>query len=232
MNILWKISVESQDCQQRNCLYLKWVESQSYLLKQCRPKTLVSWRFPHHISLFPVTLRWIMTQSQQLSAQTQWLGFSNMLAVLSAKPPITQTKTVSIMDFARQIVPNINKSSSSLGKLVEESPTQTALWKKDVKTSFSLNFYSLLRGKDNGNLKLTWCCITAMSNMLSSVLPVCGESWKFFTTDVSDGYVRPFIQRLIFNHQLYKENQGNHKMKMNVTMVLQHLNRHYHSGVV
>lgn len=42
-----------------------------------------------------------------------------------------QTETGSIMDFARQIVPNINKSSSSLGKLVEESPTQTALWKKD-----------------------------------------------------------------------------------------------------
>lgn len=158
---------------------------------------------PHHVSLFPVTLRWVMTQSQQVSAQTQWLGFSNKLAVLSAKAPIMQTKTGSIMDFARQIVLNINKSNSSLGKLVEESPTQTASWKRDsqeqskIKTAFSLNLYSVFRGKDNGNLKLTWCHITAMSNMLSSVLLVCSESWKFFTTDVSDGYVRPFIQQLI-----------------------------------
>lgn len=46
-----------------------------------------SFMISHHISLFPVTLRWIMTQSQKLSAQTQGLGFSNKLAVLSANPP-------------------------------------------------------------------------------------------------------------------------------------------------
>lgn len=187
----------------KNCLCLKWVESQSYLLKQCRPKTVVSWFFPSSYLTLPCDLKTdhdTISETQHSNAVT-WL-FQQACCPFSKTPPSCRPKLAALWTLPDRLYSTSTNQTPALESLWKNHRPRQPYEKKRVKSRvkskrLSLSTFTLFRGKDNGNLKLTWCYITAMSNMLISVLLVCSESWKFFTTDVSDRYVRPFIQQLI-----------------------------------